>query len=97
MRWKAADFWSELGDVLPSEDGLMSTSHDLLWATFTAGAREAEVLPAHPEPGFATVRVSGLGWWARWRLRLVLNEDKRRPITTSYLVEKLTREEAHDG
>lgn len=91
MRWQAEKFWSERGDVPPTE-GTILTSHDLLWAAFTAGASEAEVLAAHPEPGFATLRVAGLGWWGRKRLRNVLNQDNRVPIGQEYRVEQLPKE-----
>jgi hypothetical protein len=97
-RWKAEDFWQERGDVPPTEGGTLLTSNDVLWATFTAGATEATVLPGHPDPGYATVRVRGLGWFGRRRLWWVLNQDNRVPIGHRYKVEKLDdRTERTDG
>lgn len=85
MRWTAKQFWEERGDVVRTR---FMTSNDALLIAFLAGANEAEILPMHPRVGHVTLRVSGLGWFERRRLRAELN--KRGSICIEIHVEKLS-------
>lgn len=86
MRWTAEQFWRERGDVEVGGD-FFGSINDLLRAAFRAGASEAEVLGAHPEPGYATLRVVGLPCFARRGLAWRLN--RKAPVGTTYVVERM--------